>query len=129
MSKADRWYAYFHIRGSFDPTEITRKVGVTPTYGVKEGEAGRYAKSVKCSHWQLRSRLDTAPLEHHVRDVLDQLDANTATFEQLSRDFDGTMQLVGYFKEHEPGVHFDRETVQRIARYALSIDCDFYKWQ
>jgi len=36
------------------------------------------------------------------------------------------MQLVGYFKEREPGVHFEREVVQRIADYGLSIDCDFY---
>jgi hypothetical protein len=37
------------------------------------------------------------------------------------------MQLVGYFREIEPGVHFDAEIVERIAAYSLAIDCDFYK--
>jgi hypothetical protein len=59
--------------------------------------------------------------------VLDQLDANKDTFTKLSRDFGGTMQLVGYFREIEPGVHFDAEIVERIAAYSLAIDCDFYK--
>lgn len=129
MGKPDTWYAYFVVTGSFEPDEIARRVGVSPTYAVKEGEPGRYAKRVKCSRWELRSRLDMkAPLEAQVKDVLDQLDGNKAGFEQLSRELGGTMQLVGYFSEHEPGVHFEREIVERIAQYALSIDCDFYNY-
>ena len=74
MSKPDTWYAYFGISGSFDPAEITRRIGVSPSYEIWLGEPGRYAKAVKCSRWQLRSRLETTdPLENHVRDVLNQL--------------------------------------------------------
>jgi hypothetical protein len=130
MGTPDTWYAYFALRGSFDPADITRRVGVSPTDTVKEGEPGRYAKALKCSHWELRSRLDMqASLESHVKDVLDQLDTNKTGFEQLSRELGGTMQLVGYFSEREPGVHFEREIVERIAQYALSIDCDFYNYR
>ena len=68
----------------------------------------------------------SAPLEEHVRDVLDQLDANKAAFGELSRELGGTMQLVGYFRDVNPGVHFDLEIVRRIAEYGLCIDCDFY---
>lgn len=126
MSTPDTWYAYFEISGSFDPDEITQKIGVSPTYAIRSGKPGRYAIA-KCSRWELRSRLkDTDPLEDHVRDVLDQLDNNESAFRMLSRDFDGTMQLVGYFKEHNAGVNFERRTVERIARYTLAIDCDFY---
>ena len=74
MSTPDTWYAYFGISGSFDPAEITRRIGVSPSYEIWLGEPGRYAKAVKCSRWQLRSRLETTdPLENHVRDVLNQL--------------------------------------------------------
>jgi len=77
--------------------------------------------------WALHSRLGpSASLEEHVRNVLDQLDANKAAFGELSRDLDGTMQLVGYFRDVTPGVHFDPEIVRRTADYGLSIDCDFY---
>jgi len=70
----------------------------------------------------------SARLEEHVKDVLDQLDANKAVFGELSRELGGTMQLVGYFRDVNPGVHFDLETVGRIAEYGLCIDCDFYNY-
>lgn len=127
MSTPDTWYAYVAITGSFDPMDISQKIGMSPTHCVRIGEPGRYSKAAKCSRWELRSRLEiTDPLENHVRDVLDQLDTMKSGFEQLIREFDGAMQLVCYFKEQVPGIHFDKETVLRIAQYALSIDCDFY---
>jgi uncharacterized protein DUF4279 len=127
MTTPDTWYAYFYVTGSFEPDDITRKVGIAPTYAVKVGQPGRYIKNAKCSHWELRSRLDVKEeLELHVKDVLDQMDANRSAVEALSRELGGTMELVGYFSEHEPGVHFERGIVERIAQYSLSIDCDFY---
>ena len=127
MSHPDTWYAYFHLRGSFNPAEITERVGITPTKSVTAGELGHSGRPVPCSRWELRSRLgDTEDLEAQVVDVLDQLDANRNGFIELSREFGGTMQLVGYFKEREPGVHFEREVILRIAEYGLCIDCDFY---
>ena len=69
----------------------------------------------------------SAPLDEHVKDVLEQLDANKTVFGKLSRELGGTMQLVGYFRDVNPGVHFDLEIVRRIAEYGLCIDCDFYK--
>lgn len=62
----------------------------------------------------------------HVKDVLDQLDENRSGFQELSRDFGGTMELVGYFREHEPGVCLERTIVERMAGYGLTLDCDFY---
>jgi hypothetical protein len=128
MATADTWYAYFHVRGSFDPDEISRKVAMNPTETAREGDAiGGTSKKRPCSLWALHSRLErTAPLEEHVRDVLDQLDANREAFEKLSRELGGTMELVGYFQECEPGVALDREIVERLAKYAVTLDCDFY---
>jgi Domain of unknown function (DUF4279) len=127
MSTPDTWFAYFAISGSFDPAEITHRLGMSPTYAVRLGDPGRYTKAVKCSRWELRSRVEeTSPIEEHVNDVLDQLDTNKSGFVQLSRELGGTMQPVGYFREREPGVHFEQETVRRIEEYSLCIDCDFY---
>ena len=101
---------------------------MTPTETAREGDAiGTTPKSRPCSRWALHSRLgDSASLEEHVKDVLNQLDANKAAFGEISRELDGTMQLVGYFRDVDPGVHFDLEVVGRIAEYGLCIDCDFY---
>jgi len=127
MQKPDTWYAYFHVRGSFALDDVTRRVGVTPTETAREGDAIGTTSKRPCSLWALHSRLgESAPLEEHVKDVLEQLDANKAAFGELSRELGGTMQLVGYFRDVNPGVHFDLEIVGRIAEYGLCIDCDFY---
>jgi len=38
MQQSDTRYAYFHVRGSFDPDEVTRSVGIVPTETAREGE-------------------------------------------------------------------------------------------
>jgi hypothetical protein len=94
---------------------------------MEDGAIGDTSKVRSCSLWALHSRLGaSAPLKEHVKDVLDQLDANKSAFGELSRELGGTMQLVGHFRDVNPGVHFDLEIVRRIAEYGLCIDCDFY---
>jgi len=130
MAQPDTWYAYFHLRGSFDPDEITRAVGVKPTETAREGDPiGDGTKCRPCSLWTLHSRNKSAELEMQVRDVLDQLDGNRAGFERLSREFGATMELVGYFRDREPGVALDGELIKRMASYGLTLDCDFYNWR
>jgi len=128
MQKPDTWYAYFHVRGSFDPDEVTRSVGVRPTEKARTGDPiGTGSKKRPCSFWALHSRLGPSdPLEEHVRDVLDQLEGHRDAFEKLSRELGGTMQLVGYFRDVNPGMHFDLRTVEKTAAFGLCIDCDFY---
>lgn len=114
--------------GLVDPDDVRRRLGVTPTEIAREGDVIRNTSEKRpCSLWALHSRLgSSASLEDHVEDVLSQFDANRAGFGELSRDFNGTMQLVGFFRDVNPGVHFDLEIVKRCVDYNLCIDCDFY---
>ena len=106
--------------------EIARRIGLPPE-AMKQSEPDLPGRKNQRNLWRLRSRLDLeAPLELQVKDILDQLDANNNEFVELSRELGGTMQLVGYFRDVSPGVHFDLETVRRCADYGLCIDCDFY---
>jgi Domain of unknown function (DUF4279) len=93
MAAADTWYAYFMVRGTFDPDEITTRLGIVPSGTAREGEPlPKGPLRRKCSRWELRSRIEeAAPIEEHVKDVLDQLDANKSGFLQLSREHDATM--------------------------------------
>jgi len=128
VSEPNECYAYFGISGSFDPAEITNRVGIIPTRTAGEGESipGSNARK-KYSRWSLHSRLErTATLEMHVLDVLEQLDGNEPAFKQLSEEFGGVMELVGHFSAFYPGLFLDCQTVSRLAQYALSVDCDFY---
>jgi len=128
MGEPDSWYAYFHLRGSFDPDQLTQTLGVTPTETAREGDPiGNGTRLRSCSLWALHSRLKrSAPLELQVKDVLDQLDFNKATFKRLSHELNGTMELVGYFRDREPGVGLERDLIERMAWYGLTLDCDFY---
>jgi hypothetical protein len=121
-------YAYFRLVGSFDPAAITTKAGINPT---KVGLEGEYISGTQkrrtFSYWNLHSRLDrSSEIERHISDVLDQLDVNKAGFRELSLQYGGTMELVGYFWASYPGVVFEREVINRLDQYALSVDCDFY---
>lgn len=81
----------------------------------------------KFSRWSLYSRLpQTQPLEAHVADVLSQMDSNSTAFIEVVKDFGGWIQLVGYFFEQYPGLHFDSSLVRGLARYGIGVDFDFY---
>lgn len=128
MSQSTEQYAYFTITDSFDPKEITHRVGVSPTDSWKKGDLHpRRRLERKFSRWSLRSRLSSdCALEDHISDVLLQLEQNPSEFQKLSMEFSGSMQLVGFFHEGYPGLHFDPALVQGLAKYALSVDFDFY---
>jgi hypothetical protein len=44
----------------------------------------------------------------------------------VSLEFGGCMQLVGYIHRDYPGLHFERDITEGLARYALTVDFDFY---
>src|SRR5208282_296796 len=105
MTQENECYAYFCVSGSFNPAQITERVGVIPTTSCLEGDVIERTKMLrKCSRWELYSRLErTATLEQHVLDVLAQLDAKSSAFKQLSAELGGVMELVGYFRADYPG--------------------------
>ncbi|HZI58005.1 MAG TPA: DUF4279 domain-containing protein [Verrucomicrobiae bacterium] len=126
----DTRFAYFYFDGSLDPIEITRRTGLSPAAIIKQSESSLPATKTQRNLWKLRSRLDLeAPLESHVKDILDQLDANKNEFVELSRELGGTMQLVSYSRENEPGLYFDQRTMSRIAEYSLRVNCNFYNFR
>lgn len=127
MSELNQHYAYFAVSGDFDPGSITRRVGLAPTDSWRKGDIHRRGYERKFSQWSLRSRLDKSDcLEDHIADVLAQLNQNAAAFQELSRDFEVHMQLVGYFHEGYPGLRFSSEIVAALAKFGVSVDLDFY---
>ncbi len=128
MTKPNEQYAYFSVVGDFDPDEISKRVGISPSFSWKRGEVNVQTQlERKSNRWSLYSRLDkTEPLENHVRDVLEQLEANLPEFQKLTSDFEGTLQLVGYFYTTYPGFSLDRGAVRAAAVLGLELDCDFY---
>ena len=128
MTEPNEQYAYFTITGDFNPDDITRRMGVTPTECWLKGDVNpRTRLERKFSRWSLCSRLDRSrELEDHIADVLEQFMGREEAFLSLSLENGGVIQLVGYFNANYPGLHLDRGLVSSLARYALSVDFDFY---
>jgi hypothetical protein len=128
MSEENQFYAYFTVTGSFDPDYITKRVAANPTDSWRVGELNpRNSLERKFSRWSLYSRLaKSESLEAHIADVLDQLDANASAFKEISTNESGWIQLVAQIYSEYPGLHFEREIIQRLGEYRLSVDCDFY---
>jgi len=128
MTDSNKHYAYFTTTGEFDPADITARVGVEPTECWRRGDVSpRTRMERKFSRWSLYTRLSQREmLEAHIRDVLSQLDANRAAFQQVSREFGACLQLVGEFYTEYPGLHLDADIVAGLAAYSLSVDFDFY---
>jgi Domain of unknown function (DUF4279) len=128
MDEDNQRYAYFSVSDSFDPADITARVGVPPTACWRQGEiCDRTRRERQFSRWSLHSRLSrNQELEAHVADVLAQLDSNRDAFAAVAREFGGVMQLVGYFHREYPGLHFEPSVTEGLARYSLAVDFDFY---
>ncbi|MGA9979184.1 MAG: DUF4279 domain-containing protein [Candidatus Sulfotelmatobacter sp.] len=119
-------YAYLCLGGAFDPDEVTRRLGVPPSETARAGDAiGKTHRKRQNSLWMLRSRTQSSgDVDRHVRDVLDQLDANRLVFEELSRELTGIVVIVGFSQDYAPAVSLEQETVGRLAQYALRLDMD-----
>lgn len=119
-------YAYFCLGGAFDPDEITRRLGVLPSETARVGDAvGTSSLKRQASLWILRSRSQLPSSDHldqHVRDILDQLDANRPAFAELSRELGGVVVIVGFSRNYSPPISLERETVGRLAEYGLRLD-------
>ncbi len=128
MTEPNEQYAYFTLTGDFDPADISKLVGVTPTECWLKGEVNpRTHHERKFSRWSLYSRLGrNCCLEDHVMDVIQQLGENKSGFVEASSKHGGVMQAVAYFKSGYPGLDFQRELVKSLAEFSLSVDFDFY---
>jgi hypothetical protein len=130
MNLQNRTYAYLSVtKPDFDPVEITKRLGIEPSDCWRKGDPHPKIFGVdrKFSRWSLRSQLpENAGLEDHVADVLDQMDAKKESFCSILNEFEGELQLVGYFELSYPGFRLPASTTERIGCYHLSLDCDFY---
>jgi hypothetical protein len=128
MSDPNKQYAYFAIQGSFDPGQVTDRVGIQPTESWRKGETHpRSGYERRVDYWSLHSRLaHDEELEAHIFDVLELLNQNAEAFQAVSKEFGGVMQLVGYFNSSYPGLHFEKPLIEGLAKFGLAVDFDFY---
>jgi hypothetical protein len=128
MGEDNGQYAYFTLVGNFDPSTVSARLGLQPTKAWQKGELHpRTPRERTFSRWSLHSRLGREiPLERHVEDVLAQLAGHESAVREASHEFNGCMQLVGYFYLEYPGLELATTAVAGIAALGLKLDFDFY---
>jgi hypothetical protein len=116
----------FCLWGAFDPDEISRKVGVAPSETARAGDTvGKDGMKRKNSLWAFGSRLEaSAPVDLHVKDILDRLDNNRLVFKELIREFGGILEIDGLPPDYAPAVSLEAEIVSKMAQYGLRLDID-----
>ena len=77
--------------------------------------------------WRLESGLDDRqPLREHIDALLGILGTREASLRSLWRDYDITLECIGYYPPMTHGAHLDRDVVRTAANLGLAIDLDFY---
>jgi len=127
-TRLNEFKAYFTITGDFDPSEMTERIGLSPSESWKKGDRNEVSHMErKFSRWSVYSRLDLSrPVVEHMRDVLQQIEPYSAKLKPEISRFEAGMQTVAYFHQESPWFHFDADVVTGCASLGLSIDCDFY---
>jgi len=128
-TRDNEYKAYFTVVGDFDPADLTVQIGLHPTSSWKKGDRNEKTHlERKFSRWNLDSRLDQfASLEAQIADVLKQLKPKVDEIHRIGKVYGGGgMQLVGWFYQDFPGLHFEKELLADLAHFELSLDCDFY---
>lgn len=113
-----------------DPAEITASLGIAPTKTWRAGDPfdSRSGLRRRRNGWVLGSDLeDSRDLEEHVQSVLRKFQATWPEAVRLSEQYDAEIQCVIYCYGREvPSIHFDKETVVRVAELGAGIDVDLY---
>ncbi|MBI5382141.1 MAG: DUF4279 domain-containing protein [Opitutae bacterium] len=128
---ANECYAYFALRGfPMKPEEVSTALSLKPSDTWSAGDPHRVpGKKREYNYWRIESRIARearVDLEDHVKDVLAQLAPCFDVAATLSKQYQGLMELVGYFHEYYPGLNFEPTTMQQLAALGVSVDCDFY---
>ncbi len=125
----DERYVWFMLRGDFDPAEITRATGLTPTKAFMKGTRPRPRASLRTvSGWILDSGLGPSDeVVDHLTDLLARLRPGWEALHLLAREHEAFISAAIYcYQAQGPWVAFSPAHVAAIADLGATIDIDIY---
>lgn len=124
------WAAFVLTGFDLDPDQVTALTGITPSKTWRLGEIINPRAIMRYQHygWRVKSDLSlSADLEEHVRTVLEQLKPAWPVLVELGRRYDVEIAcVVRSFGGDRPSMHFDKDSVKRIAELNAALDIDLY---
>ena len=120
-------FGYFSLLGDFEPDDISRQLGLSPTWFDRKGDISPVSgRPMQAAKWCL------ACTDDEYGDVADQiimlvtkLKSKAATVAELSTKFSGTFKLVAYLNGNYPGFFLMARIVRDLASLDVDIDCKY----
>ena len=124
-------YAYFELRGDFEPDVITGILGIVPTKICRKGDQNpwfRVKSLYSQSYWSLESGLDhNRDLDDHVNAVMAKLEGAWDTFVRVSAEHEAWLNCVIYSHGGDrPAIGLERGVLKRLAELNAQLDVDLH---
>jgi hypothetical protein len=130
-------HARLTIRGAFDPAEVTRRLGVEPSFALRKGDAwsphtpNRIARmSVWESPWSTGNPLSG---ESYLESLLAVYGPKRALLQTLREEFGVELEVSvavylyddqGVFET--PSMHLDGDLIRKVHEWGAEVDLDLY---
>ena len=123
-----RDFGYFSLSGDFNPDEITRQLGIEPSWFQRIGDPGPPGAlgSRKGAVWCLACDDDDfGDVGDQIISLVVRLMDKSEIVSDLSTRFFGTFNLVAYLNGNYPGFFLMARIVRDLASLNVDVDCRF----
>src|SRR3954470_910800 len=116
---ATRILAALTLTGAFDPTDISRRLGLSPSKTARCGERiGKSALRYKFDLWSISTdKRESLALEEQVREILAQVGTSANTIKTICDELSIDVELACavYVQGQVPSMTFSSKTVAQLA--------------
>lgn len=124
-------HATFRLWGKYlNPLEVTRQLGLAPSYAHAPGEVRQSGKVWDRGHWDICSEghVDSKELTVHITWLLDQLEPVAAQLAVLrSGPVQADIFCLWMLQYSQGGITLDPDLLDRLAVLDLALGLDIYK--
>ncbi len=130
-------YVYFALKGdSFDPKEITRRIGIEPSDSKREGDVGEYNSSVKYSYWKVSTEKgkEYFEIDKLVNEVISALYDKIEIINEVKNQFqlESVLEIVLDIDINPeistPAIGHDLKTIEFLFKTNTVTDIDIYRF-
>jgi hypothetical protein len=118
------------LTGTFNPTEISRRLGLSPSKTARCGERiGKSALRYKFDLWSISTdKRDSLALEEQVREILARVGTSANSIRMVRDELSIYVELACavYVQGQAPSMTLSPETVAQLAELGAGVDIDLY---
>jgi len=135
--KRSKSYVHFSFTGEFDPDEITKEIGVSPTKKWFKGELTKYRKSgARYSLWEISTKIGVEYLDMNklVSEIISKLKGKEDIILEIKEKFGAysllqiKMDIDINDEQSTPFIGHDNNTIEFLYKTKTETDIDIYRF-